>query len=734
MEELIYTSAPQGLLPGTSGFCTVEMTDGMPSETMDALESLSAYDGDASGTVNWMHVRIDTIRGVRHVFSRVAPVQGEFSGRSNKLAHHICVAPHEMSVMGPMAVVGPGGPLRSSWSGNVAKLRVRTSLSPGRATGSPRPCTAWANAGGDAGLAGAVVDRMRKLGDRPLYIVRTPEMDAIGMTDELLSLMPPGERTQVTFATYSHAMPRSVDCRLRWVVTGSPLAQTLSTVSPDCVIDLRTAASGAIESADPAAVTAARQGMTIGSTAAAATTARKAAAMPPPPTATAAKSPAMPVSGANVGNASHPVADAGYVLPPPPPETLSTSTKWIMVGVVSLMIPLCGLILFLLAHDPAADAAMASVQPSVVVAPTVRPPEKQVVAPEPKEESKPRAKNNKPSNKRDAKPKRPPPPKPPGDKPQTIEQPVRLPMSTLSLTRNEQPIFQGDKIYEVAMTKVAPSTGPLAFQLVPHDDTGVYDIVSVKNDDRTSNDRTSDASVMLAALYVEPDQVVLAWNPATEPELAADFVLAYEFLIKDQTHHTKLQLSFADPVAMPLSRVPNKRVATDVPRWISPEFPMVVRATIHSATSGKTLAMPKLNVTPVATPYEPKNESVSIKNLEDPWVNAAVFTVAAVFVGSQEGRKVVFASQLELRAGKTRFQWSERRVKINGNTADAIKKSGASISAADRLEVLEAWADGLRCVLECSVVTESREIVWARTPPMEIESANNLTASEEATP
>lgn len=709
MEELTYTSAPQGLLPGTSGFCTVEMTDGMPPETMDALESLSAYDGDASATVNWMHVRIDTIRGVRHVFSRVAPVQGEFSGRSNKLAHHICVAPHEMSVMGPMAVVGPGGPLRTSWSGTVSKLRPRTSLAPGRPTGTPRPCAAWASSSGDAGLAGAVVDRMRRLGDRPLYLVRTPSMDAVAMTDELLSLMPPGERSGVTFTTYAHAMPRSVDCRLRWVVAGSPVAQTLSTVSPDCVIDLRTGGSSAIASADPIAVAAARNGTTIG---AAIQTASPSLAPPPQPAAktTSTKAAAVPGSGASVGDVTYSAGQVDYVLPPPPQAALSTSMKWIMVGVVAMMIPLCGLILFLLAHDPAADATMASGGPPVVAPPPVKPPEKQVVAPEPKEKPKPKPQTKKPKKVQDEKPKRRPPPKPPGDKPQTIEQAVRLPTSTLSLTRNDQPIFQGDQIYEVAMTKIAPSADPIEFELSFHDDT-IYDVVSVKNPDRPG-----DESVMLATLFVEPDQVLLAWNPATKPARAAAFILAHEFLVKDQTHHTKLQLSFTDPVALQSPPVPVQRAEVDVPGWISSEFPMVVRVTIHSATDEKTLSMPELNVTPVATPYEPKNESVSLKDLDDPWITSAVITVAAAFTGSPNDRKLIFASQLDLRAGKKTFSWRERRDQIEGNTRGANKKSDQNISARDRLDMLDAWADGLRCELEYGVVTESRTIVWARTP------------------
>ncbi len=85
MEELVYTSAPRGLQPGSSGFCTVEMTAGMSPDIMDSLESLSAYDNDPAKVTNWMHIRLQTVHGTRHVLSRVGPVEGEFSGRTNKL-------------------------------------------------------------------------------------------------------------------------------------------------------------------------------------------------------------------------------------------------------------------------------------------------------------------------------------------------------------------------------------------------------------------------------------------------------------------------------------------------------------------------------------------------------------------------------------------------------------------------------------------------------------------------
>jgi hypothetical protein len=191
-EELVYTSAPQGLHPNSSGFCTVEMTEGMLPETMDSLESLSAYDNDPSGTVNWLHVRMQTVRGARHVLSRIGPLQGEFSGRTNKLAHHLCLSLSELTPQGPMQILGRGGPLRQQWSGEVGRLPQRPRPTKLRAASGTRVCRSWASAAGDAGIAGAVLSRLRRSNASTVWLIRAPQMDALAMTDEMLSLLPCG--------------------------------------------------------------------------------------------------------------------------------------------------------------------------------------------------------------------------------------------------------------------------------------------------------------------------------------------------------------------------------------------------------------------------------------------------------------------------------------------------------------------------------------------------------------
>jgi hypothetical protein len=88
-------------------------------------------------------------------------------------------------------------------------------------------------------------------------------MDALAMTEELLALLSGPERWDITFCTYLHTLPRSADCRLRWVLPDSPAMQRLGDVGPDQLIDLRNGADAVLSGADESLVEAARNGTAI---------------------------------------------------------------------------------------------------------------------------------------------------------------------------------------------------------------------------------------------------------------------------------------------------------------------------------------------------------------------------------------------------------------------------------------------------------------------------------------
>ena len=103
--ELVHASVQKGLRGG-SGFGTAVVTRGLAAPLERALEELSAYDFDparavGADRVEWAH-RVLTVQGRSHsVLSRTAPCGSDWSGRPNRVAHHVVVDTAERAEAGP---------------------------------------------------------------------------------------------------------------------------------------------------------------------------------------------------------------------------------------------------------------------------------------------------------------------------------------------------------------------------------------------------------------------------------------------------------------------------------------------------------------------------------------------------------------------------------------------------------------------------------------------------------
>ncbi|MEO2033064.1 MAG: hypothetical protein ABGZ35_13360, partial [Planctomycetaceae bacterium] len=134
IEEIIYTSAAKGLKQGSRGFCTVVSTAGMGANMAERLESMSGYrhafplnDPKAVlNPVNYSHVTTRMAGRKLNVISRVADAGQDYSGRTNKLAHHIVVDDVFSLVAGPARVLGDTTSIVSAWDGNVTTRPART--------------------------------------------------------------------------------------------------------------------------------------------------------------------------------------------------------------------------------------------------------------------------------------------------------------------------------------------------------------------------------------------------------------------------------------------------------------------------------------------------------------------------------------------------------------------------------------------------------------------------------
>lgn len=248
--EVVYTSAPSGLRPGASGFCTVAATRGISKRDQLALESLSGYEfafgiSDARAADNppcFLHTTVASGVGRRHVLSRVAFAGADHTGRSNKIAHHLLLDADEELEDGPAAVIHRlerSDAWTKRWEEAPRELEtaaLRERLGPPLRRG---PARAWAERTGDAGWAGALARAFRARPDVPAFVVFEPGTDVLSLFAESLAVLPPEERWKVAFSTYfAGALPPDVACQWRAVLAGSTATALCARFPAATVIDL----------------------------------------------------------------------------------------------------------------------------------------------------------------------------------------------------------------------------------------------------------------------------------------------------------------------------------------------------------------------------------------------------------------------------------------------------------------------------------------------------------------
>jgi hypothetical protein len=235
--ELLYTSAPAGLKPGTRGFTTVQCTDGIPSNVALRLETLSGYrhlfppsDPRASeNPVCYSHLRVPIAGKPTSVISRIADYGADYSGRTNKIAHHVVLEPSELTEAGPGWLTRQKNFLRDAWDGTTRLLPAGPVIPSGSL--ALRVCESWKAITGDAGWGGYLADAIEGSSGKPVWIVfRIDQSSYLPLLiEEALALLPPQDRWQATFSTYYTNLPPEVECRIRCVVAGSEEAKLAAT-------------------------------------------------------------------------------------------------------------------------------------------------------------------------------------------------------------------------------------------------------------------------------------------------------------------------------------------------------------------------------------------------------------------------------------------------------------------------------------------------------------------------
>jgi len=243
-EELLYTSAPQGLQPGSHGFCTVVRSAGLPKLLGERLESLSGYrhataphsDQGMGNPVNFSHLVL-TLSGQRHhVLSRIADAGLDYTGRSNKLAHHVVLAADELVPVGPAGVLSAKGFCETTWDGRVRELPG--GRRPTQSVGHTGVCRAWQEVAGDAGWAGVLAETALHDESPAVSVIVRADQPTLRLVVEANGLLPESCRWDVTFSTFFTRLPAGVECQWRFLLDGTPEARTARRNPHNTVIDL----------------------------------------------------------------------------------------------------------------------------------------------------------------------------------------------------------------------------------------------------------------------------------------------------------------------------------------------------------------------------------------------------------------------------------------------------------------------------------------------------------------
>ena len=109
-QQLIYTSAPQGVDAGRSGYCTVARSSTMGESLIHRLEQLSYYErlsehGGATERTVFAFRNLDIRGKTFHVLSRIKDAPADYTGRTNFIAHHLVFTPEEVAEMPVPAVI-----------------------------------------------------------------------------------------------------------------------------------------------------------------------------------------------------------------------------------------------------------------------------------------------------------------------------------------------------------------------------------------------------------------------------------------------------------------------------------------------------------------------------------------------------------------------------------------------------------------------------------------------------
>ena len=156
--QLIFTSAPRGLVAGRSGFCTVARHASLSERLTQQLEALGTPHDAAEGETFRVR-RLEAGSQTWYVLSRFVARGLDYSQRDNRLAHHVVFTAEEAAVLPPPAAVAlRWNDWKDTWSEEPTWLKEDTRPLPLAAHPVLTPAAGWREFAGTGAKAAWLVN------------------------------------------------------------------------------------------------------------------------------------------------------------------------------------------------------------------------------------------------------------------------------------------------------------------------------------------------------------------------------------------------------------------------------------------------------------------------------------------------------------------------------------------------------------------------------------------------
>ncbi len=211
IQQLISTSAPR-CLNGNAGFGIVAQTSGMAPNMSLTANALSGYfhcfpAGDARNPVVFLHAIRHLGGTTPHFISRVSDSGNDYSGRTNRFAHHWIIEQSDIPALacGPAALALQDIFL-PKWDEASQELPFRNPFVRNPVvtpiSDADKICALWRSTIGDAGWAGVVAEHLES--GHPVSILYSVAQQnlPLHLIGEILALLPEQRRWQTTYSTF----------------------------------------------------------------------------------------------------------------------------------------------------------------------------------------------------------------------------------------------------------------------------------------------------------------------------------------------------------------------------------------------------------------------------------------------------------------------------------------------------------------------------------------------------